>query len=85
MWVERRRGRSDGSPGVRWVGLLGLGGGESEKMSERGLGVSVGDGGVEGGVEDMFWVGGVVEVCVGLCGRVFVCRWGTFGWWHASR
>ena len=54
MWVERRRGRSEGSLG--WcIGLLGVGGGESEKMSERGLVVGEGgrEGGVEGGVEDI--------------------------------
>ena len=59
MWVERRRGRSEGS-----VGAWGLGGGEEEKMSERvllgGLVVVVGvvgegerEGGVVGGVDDI--------------------------------
>lgn len=52
--MERRRGRSDGSLLVGLEGgWFGLGGGESEKMSERGLVGSVGDGGVEGGVDDI--------------------------------
>ena len=81
MWVERRRGRSDGSLLVGfWGWLFGLGGGESEKMSERGLVVSVGDGGVEGGVEDILicMFGGVV----GLGVPTVYCVWveGTLAW-----